>query len=53
MEDHEMDGFYAAQQGNIDGNAVDALLRHHDEAKPKDIQMRLAELGFVGHWMLG
>ena len=31
MEDHEVDGFYAAQQGNIDGNAVDGLLRHHDK----------------------
>jgi hypothetical protein len=49
-----VDGFHAAQQGNIDGDAVDVPLRHHDdEAKPKDIQMMLAEPGFVGHRMLG
>jgi hypothetical protein len=40
MEDDEVDGFHAAQQGNIDGNAVDGLLRHHDGEKPTDIQMR-------------
>ena len=40
MEDDEVDGFHAAQQGSIDGNAVDGLLRHHDGEKPTDIQMR-------------